>query len=198
MFTGRLEPQDETENVSGVFYDYSERSSLSSPPAERPDGEKKRKKSHLSRRVRRVVTGCCHVADPHVNAKEISSNQMTKAGSVNVFTRELWLNCALNDWVLPQRKTKSYLVFPRQTVLMEIREWLDAHPKEVVILSFSHFLGLSQELHMLLLTTIRNVFTSKLCPKTVRLLVFEWTNTSDFWILFNRPKPAMNWSDWWG
>lgn len=74
---------------------------------------------------------------------------------------------------MPQRKTKSYLVFPRQTVLMEIREWLDAHPKEVVILSFSHFLGLSQELHMLLLTTIRNVFTSKLCPKTVRLLVFE-------------------------
>lgn len=43
MSTGRLEPQDETENVSGVFYDYSERSSLSSPPAERPDGEKKRK-----------------------------------------------------------------------------------------------------------------------------------------------------------
>lgn len=69
MSTGRLEPQDETENVSGVFYDYSERSSLSSPPAERPDGEKKRKKSHLSRRVRRVVTGCCHLADPRVNAK---------------------------------------------------------------------------------------------------------------------------------
>lgn len=55
-----------------------------------------------------------------------------------------------------------------QTVLMEIREWLDAHPKEVLILSFSHFLGLSQELHALLLATIRNAFTSKLCPKTVR------------------------------
>ncbi|XP_034557455.1 PI-PLC X domain-containing protein 1 [Notolabrus celidotus] len=53
-----------------------------------------------------------------------------------------------------------------ETVLMEIREWLDAHPREVVILSFSHFLGLNQELHMLLLTTIRKIFTSKLCPKT--------------------------------
>lgn len=52
---------------------------------------------------------------------------------------------------------------------MEISEWLDAHPKEVVILSFSHFLGLSQELHTLLLSTIRNVFTSKLCPKTEAL-----------------------------
>uniref|UniRef100_A0A671VVL9 Phosphatidylinositol-specific phospholipase C, X domain containing 1 n=1 Tax=Sparus aurata TaxID=8175 RepID=A0A671VVL9_SPAAU len=55
------------------------------------------------------------------------------------------------------------------TLTVEVKEWLDAHPKEVVILSFSHFLGLSQELHMLLLTTIRNVFTSKLCPKTEAL-----------------------------
>ncbi|XP_062306879.1 PI-PLC X domain-containing protein 1 [Osmerus eperlanus] len=53
-----------------------------------------------------------------------------------------------------------------ETVLKEIREWLDAHPREVVILSFSHFLGLDQELHTQLITTIRNVFTSKLCPKT--------------------------------
>ncbi|XP_067368237.1 PI-PLC X domain-containing protein 1 isoform X2 [Channa argus] len=59
-----------------------------------------------------------------------------------------------------------YTTLTVETVLMEIREWLDAHPKEVVILSFSHFLGLTQELHMLLLTTIRNVFTPKLCPKT--------------------------------
>ncbi|XP_028300321.1 PI-PLC X domain-containing protein 1 [Gouania willdenowi] len=55
-----------------------------------------------------------------------------------------------------------------QTVLKDISDWLDAHPSEVVILSFSHFLGLSQELHMLLLTTIRNIFTSKLCPKAVQ------------------------------
>lgn len=54
---------------------------------------------------------------------------------------------------------------------MEIREWLDAHPKEVVILSFSHFLALTQELHVLLLATIRNIFTSKLCPKTVQLCI---------------------------
>ncbi|CAG5862032.1 unnamed protein product [Menidia menidia] len=52
------------------------------------------------------------------------------------------------------------------TVLMEIREWLDAHPREVVILSFSHFLSLTQELHIQLLTTIRTTFASKLCPKT--------------------------------
>lgn len=53
---------------------------------------------------------------------------------------------------------------------------MDAHPKEVVILSFSHFLGLSPELHMQLLSTIRNIFTSKLCPKTVRLVLLFSTS----------------------
>ncbi|XP_051754014.1 PI-PLC X domain-containing protein 1 isoform X2 [Ctenopharyngodon idella] len=56
-----------------------------------------------------------------------------------------------------------------QIVLKEIREWLDVHPKEVVILSFSHFLGLSQELHTLLVSTIKSVFGSKLCPKMDRV-----------------------------
>ena len=58
-----------------------------------------------------------------------------------------------------------------QTVLTEIRAWLDVHPREVVILSFSHFLGLNQELHMLLITAIRAAFATKLCPKTVRPVV---------------------------
>lgn len=59
-----------------------------------------------------------------------------------------------------------------QIVLKEIREWLDVHPKEVVILSFSHFLGLSQELHTLLVSTIKSVFGSKLCPKMVCIFFF--------------------------
>ncbi|XP_068448882.1 uncharacterized protein [Clinocottus analis] len=59
-----------------------------------------------------------------------------------------------------------YTTLTVETVLLEIREWLDARPREVLILSFSHFLGLSQELHSLLLSTIRSVFSSRLCPKT--------------------------------
>lgn len=59
-----------------------------------------------------------------------------------------------------------YTTLTVETVLAEINEWMDAHPKEVVILSFSHFLGLNPELHGLLLTTLHNIFTSKLCPKT--------------------------------
>ncbi|XP_060776135.1 PI-PLC X domain-containing protein 1 isoform X2 [Neoarius graeffei] len=59
-----------------------------------------------------------------------------------------------------------YTTITVETVLKEIRAWLDGHPKEIVILSFSHFLGLSQELHTLLIATIKSVFNSKLCPKT--------------------------------
>ncbi|XP_052414345.1 PI-PLC X domain-containing protein 1 [Carassius gibelio] len=58
-----------------------------------------------------------------------------------------------------------YTTITVEMVLKEIGEWLDVHPKEVVILSFSHFLGLSQELHTLLVSTIKSVFDSKLCPK---------------------------------
>lgn len=78
----------------------------------------------------------------------------------------------------------STLVFPWQSVLVEIREWLDAHPREVVILSFSHFLGLSQELHTLLITTIRNIFCSKLCPTTVTILQESYGSWKYYWFIF--------------
>lgn len=73
-----------------------------------------------------------------------------------------------------------------QIVLKEIREWLDVHPKEVVILSFSHFLGLSQELHTLLVSTIKSVFDSKLCPKMVWIhfscLILEMDNGNNIYL----------------
>lgn len=62
-------------------------------------------------------------------------------------------------------------------ILREIRTWLDAHPKEVVILSFSHFLDLDDKRHMRLVTTIENIFSSKLCPKMViKSLFWEESN----------------------
>ncbi|XP_026854653.1 PI-PLC X domain-containing protein 1 isoform X1 [Electrophorus electricus] len=58
-----------------------------------------------------------------------------------------------------------YTTITVETVLKEITAWLDVHPKEIVVLSFSHFLGLSQDLHALLISTIKSVFNSRLCPK---------------------------------
>ncbi|XP_008327617.1 PI-PLC X domain-containing protein 1 [Cynoglossus semilaevis] len=62
-----------------------------------------------------------------------------------------------------------YTIVTVQTVLMEICQWLDLHPTEVLILSFSHFLCLSPELHCLLISTICRIFTHKLCPTTAPL-----------------------------
>ncbi|XP_023656800.1 PI-PLC X domain-containing protein 1-like [Paramormyrops kingsleyae] len=59
-----------------------------------------------------------------------------------------------------------YTTVTVEAVLTEIREWLDMHPREVVILSFSHFLELNLDCHNLLIQTIKDVFVSKLCPKT--------------------------------
>ncbi|XP_051986078.1 PI-PLC X domain-containing protein 1-like isoform X1 [Xyrauchen texanus] len=62
-----------------------------------------------------------------------------------------------------------YTTITVEMVLKEIRKWLDVHPKEVVILSFSHFLGLCQDRHSMLVSTIKSVFDSKLCPETDRV-----------------------------
>nr|XP_023999245.1 PI-PLC X domain-containing protein 1-like [Salvelinus alpinus] len=62
-----------------------------------------------------------------------------------------------------------YTTLTVETVLQEIRSWLDVHTREVVLLSFSHFLGLNQDLHTGLISTIRTIFTSRLCPTTGHL-----------------------------
>ncbi|MBN3299639.1 PLCX1 protein, partial [Amia calva] len=70
-----------------------------------------------------------------------------------------------------------YTTVTVEAVLKEIREWLDVHPKEVVILSFSHFLALNQELHSHLIDSIKSIFVSKLCPK------METVTLRNFWHL---------------
>ncbi|XP_032429552.1 PI-PLC X domain-containing protein 1-like [Xiphophorus hellerii] len=57
-----------------------------------------------------------------------------------------------------------------ETVLREINTWAESHPKEIVILSLSHFEGfdknISKQLHDHLITFMKNLFGNKLLPKT--------------------------------
>ncbi|XP_061680457.1 PI-PLC X domain-containing protein 1 [Syngnathoides biaculeatus] len=93
-----------------------------------------------------------------------------------------------------------YTTLTVETVLGEIRQWLDAHPKEALVLSFSHFLDVSRELHALLLATIRNVFASKLCPKmekealTLRKL---WSSGYQVIVSYEHPAVAAAHRDLW-
>ncbi|XP_007538520.2 PI-PLC X domain-containing protein 1 isoform X2 [Erinaceus europaeus] len=52
-----------------------------------------------------------------------------------------------------------------EDTLTEIAEWLEQHPREVVILACRNFQGLSQTLHEYLVTCIRNIFGDMLCPR---------------------------------
>lgn len=54
-----------------------------------------------------------------------------------------------------------------QDTLTEISEWLERHPREVVILACRGFEGLTEELHEYLVACVRNIFGHMLCPRGV-------------------------------
>ena len=47
---------------------------------------------------------------------------------------------------------------------MEISEWLENHPQEVVILTCRTFEGMMEDLHEYLMGYIKNIFGYMLCP----------------------------------
>ncbi|XP_004454762.2 PI-PLC X domain-containing protein 1 [Dasypus novemcinctus] len=52
-----------------------------------------------------------------------------------------------------------------EDTLTEISEWLENHPREVVILACRNFEGMTPELHEYLVTCLRNIFGDMLCPR---------------------------------
>lgn len=60
------------------------------------------------------------------------------------------------------------LLSPAQDTLTEISEWLEGHPREVLILACRNFDGMTADLHEYLATCIRNIFGDMLCPRGVR------------------------------
>lgn len=55
-----------------------------------------------------------------------------------------------------------------QDTLTEISEWLESHPREVVILACRNFEGMTDDLHDYLVGCIKNIFGDMLCPRGVR------------------------------
>ncbi|XP_014438006.1 PI-PLC X domain-containing protein 1 [Tupaia chinensis] len=52
-----------------------------------------------------------------------------------------------------------------EDTLTEISEWLEQHPREVVILACRNFQGLTEDLHEYLVACIKNIFGDMLCPR---------------------------------
>ncbi|XP_073758283.1 PI-PLC X domain-containing protein 1 isoform X1 [Callorhinus ursinus] len=52
-----------------------------------------------------------------------------------------------------------------EDTLTEISEWLENHPREVVILACRNFEGMTEDLHEYLVACIQNIFGDMLCPR---------------------------------
>ncbi|XP_073920304.1 PI-PLC X domain-containing protein 1 isoform X3 [Castor canadensis] len=52
-----------------------------------------------------------------------------------------------------------------EDTLTEISEWLESHPREVLILACRNFEGMDDDLHEYLTTCIKNIFGDLLCPR---------------------------------
>ncbi|KAF0045850.1 hypothetical protein F2P81_002379 [Scophthalmus maximus] len=57
-----------------------------------------------------------------------------------------------------------YTLIAVKEALEELATWLDAHPKEIIILSCTHFASLTDEDHACLVGNIFTLFGDKLCP----------------------------------
>ncbi|XP_062982392.1 PI-PLC X domain-containing protein 1 [Elgaria multicarinata webbii] len=60
-----------------------------------------------------------------------------------------------------------YTTITVEPVLWDILRWLKNHPWEVVILAFRNFDGLDEENHCHLVSCIKKIFDSRLCPRNV-------------------------------
>ncbi|CAL8255597.1 unnamed protein product [Merluccius merluccius] len=75
----------------------------------------------------------------------------------------------------------THVIYTYLTVLetlVSVVSWLESHPKEVLILSCSHFEGMSGKVHESFIWSLKKLFGSKLCPRkeAVPTLRSLWSN----------------------
>ncbi|CAL8393925.1 unnamed protein product [Boreogadus saida] len=75
----------------------------------------------------------------------------------------------------------THIIYSHLSVLetlASVATWLESHPREVVILSCSHFEGMSAKVHESFILSLRKLFGSKLCPRmeAVPTLRSLWSN----------------------
>ncbi|XP_029355731.1 PI-PLC X domain-containing protein 1 [Echeneis naucrates] len=62
----------------------------------------------------------------------------------------------------------THIIYTYLTVLetlWSVATWLESHPKEIVILACSHFEGMDDRCHESLISSLKKLFGSKLCPR---------------------------------
>lgn len=89
-----------------------------------------------------------------------------------------------------------------ETILREINVWAESHPKEIIILSLSHFEGfdkkIATQLHNHLVKFITDLFGAKLLPKTnTPTLKSCWNQGKNVIVSYDQPSYYFNHSLLW-
>ncbi|XP_034736716.1 PI-PLC X domain-containing protein 1 [Etheostoma cragini] len=82
----------------------------------------------------------------------------------------------------------THVIYTHLTVLETlacVSTWLDAHPKEIVILACSHFEGIDEKLHQLFIFSLKKLFGSKLCPQKESVLTLRSLWASGYQVILS-------------
>ncbi|KAM3850039.1 PI-PLC X domain-containing protein 1-like [Diretmus argenteus] len=81
----------------------------------------------------------------------------------------------------PTRVYFSHGLYTRtdvETVLKDVNDWAERHPKEILILALSHFRGIDEgskeQIHSHLINFIKTLFGAKLFPRLSLPMLLEW------------------------
>ncbi|XP_076580109.1 PI-PLC X domain-containing protein 1-like isoform X2 [Chaetodon auriga] len=91
-----------------------------------------------------------------------------------------------------------YTVMTVQEALDELATWLDAHPKEIVIISCSHFESLTNQDHARLVEFIIALFGKKLCsPQDTPTLRSCWSRGHQLVVSYSDQQMVLQHSELW-
>ncbi|XP_039886953.1 PI-PLC X domain-containing protein 1 isoform X1 [Simochromis diagramma] len=82
----------------------------------------------------------------------------------------------------------THVIYTHVTVLETLESvaaWLEAHPKEIVILACSHFEGMDDKCHESFIWSLKKLFGSKLCPQKESALTLRSLWASGYQVILS-------------
>ncbi|KAL3978959.1 serine/threonine-protein kinase N2 [Sarotherodon galilaeus] len=82
----------------------------------------------------------------------------------------------------------THVIYTHVTVLETLESvaaWLEAHPKEIVILACSHFEGMDDKCHESFIWSLKKLFGSKLCPQKESVLTLRSLWASGYQVILS-------------
>ena len=84
--------------------------------------------------------------------------------------------------------------------LVEVKDWLDTHPGEIIIMDFQHFYKFTDQHHQSLIEHLRHLFRGKMCPlqNSLEYITLQWLYRQRYQLfVVYRDISARNYLDLW-